>query len=117
GAAPFFFQAEDGIRDFHVTGVQTCALPIYLHQPGRGAPAVLVDEPAFFDTAEPYAPTARDPIAHGIRFALFSRAVVDYARRWGAEVVHANDWPTGLVPVFARVDRLGVPTVFGIHNL
>src|SRR5690606_41022408 len=27
----FFFQAEDGIRDFHVTGVQTCALPILLH--------------------------------------------------------------------------------------
>src|SRR5690606_40510284 len=26
----FFFQAEDGIRDFHVTGVQTCALPILL---------------------------------------------------------------------------------------
>src|SRR5690606_41158186 len=24
----FFFQAEDGIRAFHVTGVQTCALPI-----------------------------------------------------------------------------------------
>src|SRR5690606_39415990 len=24
----FFFQAEDGIRVFHVTGVQTCALPI-----------------------------------------------------------------------------------------
>src|SRR5690606_40567182 len=24
----FFCQAEDGIRDFHVTGVQTCALPI-----------------------------------------------------------------------------------------
>src|SRR5690606_39839214 len=26
----FFFQAEDGIRDFHVTGVQTCALPIFI---------------------------------------------------------------------------------------
>src|SRR5256885_8628360 len=26
----FFFQAEDGIRDYKVTGVQTCALPIYL---------------------------------------------------------------------------------------
>src|SRR5205085_4990245 len=25
----FFFQAEDGIRDLTVTGVQTCALPIY----------------------------------------------------------------------------------------
>src|SRR5690606_12250668 len=28
----FFFQAEDGIRDFHVTGVQTCALPISENQ-------------------------------------------------------------------------------------
>src|SRR5256885_4671999 len=27
----FFFQAEDGIRDYKVTGVQTCALPIFLH--------------------------------------------------------------------------------------
>src|SRR5690625_1755495 len=27
-----FFQAEDGIRDGHVTGVQTCALPILLSQ-------------------------------------------------------------------------------------
>src|SRR5207237_9071506 len=26
----FFFQAEDGIRDSSVTGVQTCALPIFL---------------------------------------------------------------------------------------
>src|SRR3989454_6012738 len=39
----FFFQAEDGIRDYKVTGVQTCALPIFLreHQvhlgEGRGA--------------------------------------------------------------------------------
>src|SRR5690348_17461932 len=39
----FFFQAEDGIRDGRVTGVQTCALPIYRRhgegrQPrGRGA--------------------------------------------------------------------------------
>src|SRR5262249_59937077 len=27
----FFFQAEDGIRDWSVTGVQTCALPILRH--------------------------------------------------------------------------------------
>src|SRR2546426_4119785 len=26
----FFFQAEDGIRDYKVTGVQTCALPIFI---------------------------------------------------------------------------------------
>ena len=29
GVVFFFFQAEDGIRDIGVTGVQTCALPIY----------------------------------------------------------------------------------------
>src|SRR5205807_7450540 len=29
----FFFQAEDGIRDYKVTGVQTCALPILLQAP------------------------------------------------------------------------------------
>src|SRR5690606_40992639 len=28
----YFFQAEDGIRGFHVTGVQTCALPIFLRK-------------------------------------------------------------------------------------
>src|SRR5256885_8570635 len=28
GVLAFFFQAEDGIRDYKVTGVQTCALPI-----------------------------------------------------------------------------------------
>src|SRR5690606_40142823 len=38
----FFFQAEDGIRDFHVTGVQTCALPICPRNSGfrsQGSPA------------------------------------------------------------------------------
>ena len=29
GGCVFFFQAEDGIRDYDVTGVQTCALPIW----------------------------------------------------------------------------------------
>src|SRR5439155_12944475 len=38
----FFFQAEAGIRDGHVTGVQTCALPIYGRvAAGQRAPAQL----------------------------------------------------------------------------
>src|SRR2546430_14401120 len=37
----FFFQAEDGIRDLTVTGVQTCALPIF-------------DRRASFSSARPY---------------------------------------------------------------
>src|SRR5690606_39977540 len=39
----FFFQAEDGIREFHVTGVQTCALPIY-HQMTRDAMRQLFEQ-------------------------------------------------------------------------
>src|SRR2546425_10126872 len=35
----FFFQAEDGIRDKLVTGVQTCALPIFLLKRGNMAEA------------------------------------------------------------------------------
>src|SRR3989454_2005565 len=34
----FFFQAEDGIRDYKVTGVQTCALPICAHDHGQRPP-------------------------------------------------------------------------------
>src|SRR5260370_20021992 len=38
----FFFQAEDGIRDSSVTGVQTCALPIYeFHGSGLNAAGVV----------------------------------------------------------------------------
>src|SRR5690606_40269079 len=36
----FFFQAEDGIRAFHVTGVQTCALPILRAEDAAFARAV-----------------------------------------------------------------------------
>src|SRR5438552_10324389 len=45
---PFFFQAEDGIRDDLVTGVQTCALPIF-------APAA--------ETTSPSAPAPRNTAA------------------------------------------------------
>src|SRR5256885_4712906 len=38
----FFFQAEDGIRDYKVTGVQTCALPIWPPDM-RGVPVGRVD--------------------------------------------------------------------------
>src|SRR2546427_3201724 len=46
----FFFQAEDGIRDLTVTGVQTCALPIY------GAPGLEIG----VDTSDPLSPSATE---------------------------------------------------------
>src|SRR5690606_40931015 len=48
----FFFQAEDGIRDFHVTGVQTCALPIYLLWNASSEPTIgAVDPNGLFEHA------------------------------------------------------------------
>src|SRR5688500_19330850 len=55
----FFFQAEDGIRDYKVTGVQTCALPILtrgtsLTGLGGGNPfAISVAQPRFWVYLDP----------------------------------------------------------------
>jgi starch synthase len=86
-------------------------------RPPLGAPTLFVDQPYYFDITDPYGPTRFDRVASGRRFALFCRAVVERARAWGADVVHLNDWPTGLVPVYARIDRVPVPTLFAIQNL
>src|SRR5690625_1712768 len=64
GALCVFFQAEDGIRDGHVTGVQTCALPISLgigDGPYRGKP----DPHAWmsFSNALIYADNIRDALS------------------------------------------------------
>src|SRR6266404_7797228 len=54
----FFFQAEDGIRDKLVTGVQTCALPIWAHD-RRG------DELRDVRAAEPAASDPEQKVSRG----------------------------------------------------
>src|SRR5690606_41010911 len=53
----FFFQAEDGIRDFHVTGVQTCALPIFTYTvpsgPNQACAAGPASQPASAPSTKP----------------------------------------------------------------
>lgn len=87
-----------------------------LHELPDGATAVLVEHARYFDVLEPYTATV-DPLALGERFAFFARAALHYAAQWGADVIHLNDWQTGLVPVYGLVDDLRLPTVFSIHNL
>src|SRR5947209_9051931 len=55
----FFFQAEDGIRDIGVTGVQTCALPIYVYRMGT-----LVQH---IDTSVNHAAGRKVPVAHKVQ--------------------------------------------------
>src|SRR5207249_4001593 len=54
----FFFQAEDGIRDRNVTGVQTCALPI-----SRRAPSTTPE--VFRELQSDHGPHARDLVRDG----------------------------------------------------
>src|SRR5258708_21909923 len=72
----FFFQAEDGIRDDLVTGVQTCALPISWELPA--------DQPVFRTDANSL-------VAHAQLLAKAKQAGIDVyfegdsiTRRWGA---------------------------------
>src|SRR5687768_18515030 len=88
----FFFQAEDGIRDVAVTGVQTCALPIWTRAPpraGRGddhAPPGVELGPELQVALGGY--EAR-PVAH----AAVQQAVVRSEERRVGKECRSRRWP------------------------
>jgi starch synthase len=90
------------------------SLDVWLHERRATATGVLLGHPAFTVNGSPY--EDYDPHVTARRFALFSRAALHYARRWGADVVHLNDWQTGPLPAYALVDDVPMPTIFSIHN-
>src|SRR5690348_18213904 len=64
----FFFQAEDGIRDGRVTGVQTCALPIYHVPEGQVDAGLEAEQLAFLRQIQTDSSEAeRRPILSGAR--------------------------------------------------
>ena len=84
----------------------------------------LVDCPALFDTpGNPYVDETGNPWDNlADRFTLFSRIVVEVAMNrahldWSADVVHCNDWQTGLVPALLSIESNTPSTVFTIHNM
>jgi len=91
----------------------------------QGVTVVFVDIPELFDREGLYNVDGVDYPDNAWRFALFSRAALEYARLRGERpsIIHAHDWQTGLVPVFQKMlfspDPVlgGVPVVFTIHNL
>jgi starch synthase len=84
----------------------------------------LVGAPSLFDRpGGPYAgPDGQDWPDNAERFAVFARAVVELAQdragsQWQPDLVHCNDWQTGLIPpLLARGSRYPA-SVFTIHNL
>src|SRR2546427_4632304 len=75
----FFFQAEDGIRDLTVTGVQTCALPISVESQTLFIGTMVVDGIPIvaFKGIPPWSRTVMMPSPHNVVEAQRSH-VVDY---------------------------------------
>jgi starch synthase len=84
----------------------------------------LVDCPDFFNThGNPYVDAQGIPWADSAdRFALFCRVAVEVAmdkvnRNWKPDIVHCNDWQSGLVPALLSLEHDRPKTVFTIHNM
>ena len=97
---------------------------VHIHQsklPGTNIDVYFVDCPHYFYRHIIY---TNDP-DEDERFILFSKAVVETLQRlqWAPDVIHCNDWQTGLLPLFIKDnyswDRLfdQTATLFTIHNI
>lgn len=69
--------------------------------------------------------TKKDYPDNDIRFIFFCRGVLETLKRlgWAPDIIHCNDWPTGLLPAFLKTLYRNDPfyrdtrTVFTIHNM
>ena len=84
----------------------------------------LVDHPAYYDVpGNPYTDEFGNSWANNAaRFSLFCRVAVEVSQNrahldWKADIVHCNDWQTGLVPALLTLEPHRPSTVFTIHNM
>jgi starch synthase len=88
-------------------------------------PVYLVQQDQYFDRDQLYSVDGKDYIDNCERFVFFSRAVLEAIRLLDlqVDVLHANDWQTGLVPAYLKVEYHHVPryrniaTLLTIHNM
>ncbi len=93
--------------------------------PGGNVPVYLVQQDQYFDRDELYQVAGKDYIDNCERFVFFSRAVLEAIRLLNLQidVLHANDWQTGLTPAYLKVEYRRIPryehiaSLFTIHNI
>lgn len=92
--------------------------------PDSGARLLLLDAPGWFDRGGgPYIDASgADWPDNALRFGLFCRAAAALVAGRSSlhetfDVVHCNDWQTGLVPALLRHEGVPVRTVLTLHNL
>jgi starch synthase len=93
--------------------------PVWEGRTDLGVVVFAVERDEFFDRSHLYGNDLGDYLDNAARFVFFSRAVAELARHINPlpEILHLNDWQTGLVPAFVRHLHLPCATVFTIHNL
>lgn len=108
----------------HIPGIPGMVKLLQGTLPETKLPVWLVDyEPAFGRKGNPYLhPDGHDWPDNAERFALLAKTAVAVAQgraglRWRPEIVHCNDWQTGLVPALLSTEAVHPPTIFTIHNL
>ena len=118
----------DGSNALELTielGPRRQAVTVHEHTVRDNIVVALIDVPELFDREGLYGTAAGDYLDNPWRFAVFSRAALEYIRVRGRRpsVIHAHDWQAGLVPVYQKMHLSndpvvgGVPVVFTIHNL
>lgn len=92
--------------------------------PDTSVPVYLIDAPSLFDRAGTayQDATGHDWPDNAQRFGLYCRAVEQMCLGaagldWSPDVVHCNDWHTGLVPALLSRQAAPPPSLFTIHNL
>ncbi len=93
--------------------------------PGCDVPVYLIRQDNYYDRDELYGADGKDYIDNCERFVFFSRAVLEAVRLLDlpVDVIHANDWQTGLVPAYLKIEYRTVPryeqiaTLLTIHNM
>lgn len=75
------------------------------HLPDSKVPVWLLDQPQYFDRASLYGDAWGDYQDNAERFAFFCRAAIMAMELlpWSVDVVHCNDWQTGIVPALLKV--------------
>ena len=92
--------------------------------PGTQVLVWLVHCPEFFDfPGNPYVDEQGNAwVNNAERFALFCRVAVEVAMNrsyldWTPDIIHCNDWQSGLVPALLSLEASRPATVFTIHNM
>ncbi|QDU93878.1 glycogen synthase GlgA [Lignipirellula cremea] len=93
--------------------------------PGTDTPVYFVHQPDYFDREGLYSEGKQDYRDNCERFVFFCRAVLESIRQLNLEidVIHCNDWQTGLIPAYLNTDYAEargyekIASLFTIHNL